>query len=310
MWHPSLGASLPVKTILKSRPVVLLVPVLGVLMVGGVLAWRGHRIGQGLLHPPHVPVERPIATEELAGLEDVSFTSAEGLALRGWYVPSRNRAAVVLVHGFAGNRAQLLFEARALARAGYGVLLFDLRAHGESGGDRVTWGDGERRDVEAALDFVSRRPDVDPARLGLFGFSMGGTTSLLVAETDSRVKAVAAAGAYPALEADVYSGYGRWGALSAEPVLWTLRGAGVDVDAVRPIDGMCRLQGRPLLLVNGDVDPDAPSKLQASLFRAACEPKALWVVPGAGHGEYSRVAPEEYARRLREHFDRALLGAS
>ncbi|WP_233278261.1 alpha/beta hydrolase [Myxococcus stipitatus] len=288
----------------------MLAPTLAMLMVGGVLTWRGHRIGQGLLHPPHVPVERPVAGEELTGLEDVSFTSAEGLALRGWYVPSRNRAAVVLVHGFAGNRAQLLFEARALARAGYGVLLFDLRAHGESGGDRVTWGDAERRDVVAALDFVSHRQDVDPAKLGLFGFSMGGTTSLLVAESDPRVKAVAAAGAYPALEADVYSGYGRWGALSAEPVLWTLRGAGVDVDAVRPIDGMCRLQGRPLLLVNGDVDPDAPSKLQASLFRAACEPKSLWVVPGAGHGEYSRVAPEEYARRLREHFDRALLGAS
>ncbi|GEN08932.1 alpha/beta hydrolase [Myxococcus fulvus] len=275
----------------------------------GLLFVKGHRIGQGLLHPPHVPVTRPSATPELDAMRDVAFTNTDGLTLRGWYVPSNNRAAVVLVHGFADNRAQLLFEARALARAGYGVLLFDLRAHGESGGDRVTWGDRERRDVTAALDFVAARPDVDPARLGLFGFSMGGTTALLVAEHDARVKAVAAAGAYPALEADVYSGYGKWGALSAEPVLWTLRRAGVDVDAVRPIDGMCQLKGRPLLLVNGDVDPDAPAKLQASLFRAACEPKTLWVVEGAGHGEYARVAPEEYARRLREHFDRALLGA-
>nr|WP_225937893.1 alpha/beta fold hydrolase [Myxococcus sp. RHSTA-1-4] len=286
---------------------VLLVPLLGVLAVGGYIVFKGHRIGQGLLHPPRVPAERPEATGELAGLEDVAFTTPDGLTLRGWYVPSRNRAAVVLVHGFTGNRAQLLFEARALARAGHGVLMFDLRAHGESDGDRVMWGDGERRDVTAALDFVSARPDVDPARVGLFGFSMGGTTALLVAGADTRVKAVAAAGAYPALEADVYSGYGRWGPLSAEPVLWTLRRAGVDVDAVRPIDGMCRIQGRPLLLVNGDVDPDAPAKLQASLFRAACEPKALWVVEGAGHGEYAKVAPEEYERRLRQHFDGALL---
>ncbi|MCP3163990.1 alpha/beta hydrolase [Myxococcus qinghaiensis] len=294
---------------LRPSRVLLLLSLLVLVAVAGALVVRGHRIGLGLLHPPHVPVERPEVSPEFAGLEDVTFSSADGLTLRGWYVPSRNRAAVVLVHGFADNRAQLLFEARALARAGYGVLLFDLRAHGESGGDRVTWGDSERRDVTAALDFVSARRDVDPTRLGLFGFSMGGTTALLVAETDARVKAVAAAGAYPALEADVYSGYGRWGAFSAEPVLWTLRHAGVDVDAVRPIDGMCQLQGRPLLLVNGDVDPDAPAKLQASLFRAACEPKALWVVEGAGHGGYARVAPEEYARRLREHFDRALLSA-
>ncbi|MBZ4421952.1 alpha/beta fold hydrolase [Myxococcus sp. RHSTA-1-4] len=295
------------KTRLRPLLLVLLVPLLGVLAVGGYIVFKGHRIGQGLLHPPRVPAERPEATGELAGLEDVAFTTPDGLTLRGWYVPSRNRAAVVLVHGFTGNRAQLLFEARALARAGHGVLMFDLRAHGESDGDRVMWGDGERRDVTAALDFVSARPDVDPARVGLFGFSMGGTTALLVAGADTRVKAVAAAGAYPALEADVYSGYGRWGPLSAEPVLWTLRRAGVDVDAVRPIDGMCRIQGRPLLLVNGDVDPDAPAKLQASLFRAACEPKALWVVEGAGHGEYAKVAPEEYERRLRQHFDGALL---
>ncbi|MCP3060435.1 alpha/beta fold hydrolase [Myxococcus sp. K38C18041901] len=295
-------------TALRPRLLVPLALLLGVLASAGVLVVKGHRIGQGLLHPPHVPVTRPSGAPELDAMQDVAFTNADGLTLRGWYVPSRNRAAVVLVHGFADNRAQLLFEARALARAGYGVLLFDLRAHGESGGDRVTWGDRERRDVTAALDFVSSRPDVDPARLGLFGFSMGGTTALLVAEHDARVKAVAAAGAYPALEADVYSGYGKWGALSAEPVLWTLRRAGVDVAAVRPIDGMCQLKGRPLLLVNGDVDPDAPAKLQASLFRAACEPKTLWVVEGAGHGEYARVAPEEYARRLREHFDRALLG--
>ncbi|WP_141327086.1 alpha/beta hydrolase [Myxococcus sp. AB025B] len=296
-------------TALRPRLLVPLVLLLGVLASVGLLVVKGHRIGQGLLHPPHVPVTRPSAAPELDAMRDVTFTNADGLTLRGWYVPSQNRAAVVLVHGFADNRAQLLFEARALAQAGYGVLLFDLRAHGESGGDRVTWGDLERRDVTAALDFVAARPDVDPARLGLFGFSMGGTTALLVAEHDARVKAVAAAGAYPALEADVYSGYGRWGALSAEPVLWTLRRAGVDMDAVRPIDGMCQLKGRPLLLVNGDVDPDAPAKLQASLFRAACEPKTLWVVEGAGHGEYARVAPEEYARRLREHFDRALLGA-
>ncbi|NOJ81538.1 alpha/beta hydrolase [Myxococcus xanthus] len=283
-----------------------LTPLCVSLAAAGYLVVNGHRIGQGLLHPPPIPVTRPPAEPALSPLEDVAFTTSDGVPLKGWYVPSRNRAAVVLVHGFADNRAQLLFEARTLAGAGYGVLLFDLRAHGESGGDTVTWGDRERRDVTAALDFISARPDVDPGRLGLFGFSMGGTTSLLVASEDARVKAVAAAGAYPALEADIYAGYGRWGAMSAEPVLWTLRRAGVTVDAVRPIDGMCRLGGRPLLLVNGDVDPDAPAKLQASLFQAACEPKSLWVVEGAGHGQYARVAPEEYARRLIQHFGAAL----
>ncbi|MFP2907312.1 hypothetical protein ACLESD_20150 [Pyxidicoccus sp. 3LFB2] len=104
----------------RSSPHALffLLPLLAILAAGGYPGFKGYRLGQGLLHPPQVPVVRPEATGELAGLEDVAFTNADGLTLRGWYVPSRNRAAVVLVHGFADNRAQLLFErARSPARA-------------------------------------------------------------------------------------------------------------------------------------------------------------------------------------------------
>jgi pimeloyl-ACP methyl ester carboxylesterase len=138
--------------------------------------------------------------------------------------------------------------------------------------------------------------------VGLFGFSMGGTTALMVAQEDARVKAVAAAGAYPDLAVDMGSHYG----LSTWAVLWGLRRAGIDVDAVKPVDGMCRLEGRPLLLVNGVRDPDGPRKLDGRLYRAACEPRELWVVPEAGHGEYAQKDPDGYARHLRDFFGRAL----
>ncbi|MFB1481926.1 alpha/beta hydrolase [Corallococcus sp. RDP092CA] len=282
---------------------------LGVLAVVAVIAYRNVRTARAVLHPARQPL-RPVAEGMLAERADVALRTRDGLTLRGWYLPSRNRAAVVVLHGFAENRTQMLFEAEVLARAGYGVLLFDSRGHGESEGDLVTWGDREREDLRAAVDFVSRRDDVEPSRLGALGFSMGGTTAMLEALEDPRLKAVAAAGAYPSLEADTRYSYGRWGPLSAVPALWALRLSGVDVDAVDPMRRLCDLKGRPLLLINGDVDEYAPAFLQDALFQAACEPKSYWVVPGAHHGEYAKRAPEEYARHLRDFFDAALLSGS
>ncbi|MCY1043013.1 alpha/beta fold hydrolase [Corallococcus sp. bb12-1] len=281
--------------------VLALLGVLGAVGFGALTAVRGLRTAAALVHPSRIPVVRPSGPEALTGLEDVAFQS-EGQVLRGWYRPSRDGTAVVLVHGFAANRTQLLFEAGVLAASGHGVLLFDLHGQGESDGDAIGWGDSEREDVRAALSFVRARPEVTPGRVGLFGFSMGGTTALLVAQEDPRVKAVAAVGAFPDLAGDMGSHYGA----STWAVLWGLRRAGIDVEAVRPLDGMCRLEGRGLLLINGGSDPDGPQKLGASLYRAACEPRQLWEVPDAAHGEYAQKDPEGYARHLREFFDRAL----
>ena len=292
------------------RPARLVVlALLGVLAVAAVIASRNAWTARAMLHPARQPVTAP-GDGALALRTDVVLRTRDGLTLKGWYVPSRNRAAVVVLHGFAENRTQMLFEAEALSRAGYGVLLFDSRGHGESDGDLVTWGDREREDLRAAVDFVSGRADVEPSRVGVLGFSMGGTTALLGALADPRLRAVAAAGAYPSLEADTRYSYGRWGPLSVQPVLWTMRLSGVDVDAVDPMAHLCDLKGRPLLLINGDVDPYAPAFLQDALFHAACEPRSYWVVPGASHGEYAKKAPAEYERRLRDFFDAALLGGS
>ncbi|MBU8895070.1 alpha/beta hydrolase [Corallococcus sp. H22C18031201] len=259
------------------------------------------------MHPARKAVSRPAPDADLPSLEDVTLRTSDGVALRGWYQSARNRAAVVLLHGFGENREQMLFEARALARAGYGVLLLDFRGHGESADALVTWGDRERLDLGAAVDFLAKRPDVEATRLGVLGFSMGGTVAMLGAEADPRLRAVAASGSYPSLTADAHYSYGRWGPLSTQPVLWTMRWAGVDVDAVDAVSHLCQLGGRPLLLINGDVDPYAPAFLQDTIFQAACEPKSYWVVPGAKHGEYAVKAPAEYAKHLRDFFDAALL---
>ena len=89
--------------------------------------------------------------------EDVSFTTADSLELHGWYIPSRNGAAVTAFPGRNGPQRQ----ARMLARHGYGVLLFDRRGEGESEGEPNAWGWGGDADVKAAVEYLQRRPDVE-----------------------------------------------------------------------------------------------------------------------------------------------------
>src|SRR3954471_14101932 len=123
--------------------------------------------------------------------EDVSFTTSDGLRLQGWYIPSRNGAAVISFPGRHGPQRQ----ARMLARHGYGVLLFDRRGEGRSEGEPNSWGWSGDRDVYAAIDWLRRRPDVDPRRIGGIGLSVGGEMMLEAAAKDRRLAAIVSEGA-------------------------------------------------------------------------------------------------------------------
>jgi pimeloyl-ACP methyl ester carboxylesterase len=125
--------------------------------------------------------------------EDVTFAAADGVALRGWFIERAGGGApgpaVVLVHGWpwnrCGNRAgaiplmddrtvDFMSVAHALHRAGFHVLMFDLRNHGVSAAaPPVTFGVHEARDVVGAVAYLRGRPEVDGARIGALGFSMG-----------------------------------------------------------------------------------------------------------------------------------------
>ena len=82
-----------------------------------------------------------------------------------------------------------------LARHGYGVLLFDRRGEGESEGEPNSWGWGGDKDVKAAIDYLQRRPDVDPDRIGGIGLSVGGEMMLETAAETDELAAVVSEGA-------------------------------------------------------------------------------------------------------------------
>ena len=291
----------------RLRP-VLIAAVLA-FAAASVVAVRGARWWLGTLRPLHAAIAASVREEArrtLPQMEEVSFHTSDGLTLRGWYVPSRNRAAVILVHGGAGDRASLLPEAQHLAARGFGVLTFDRRASGESDGETTTWGIQEQRDVGASLDFVSARADVDPARIGVVGFSIGASAVAMQASRDRRAAAVLLLAVWPSLDEEVRYKARHFGPLTALPALWAFRHAGLDVDEVRPVSALAAVAPRPLMLVSGSEDEDTPPAIMERVHAAAAG-STLWIVPGAHHGDYAEVSREEYPRRFVGFFESALI---
>ena len=246
-------------------------------------------------------VPRPPDEPWLAAATDVSLTAPGGETLRGWRVPSRQGAAVLLVHGGLADRRQLLPDARALAAAGYGLLMLDLPGNGESTGPK-------RRGVdepflEMAIDALATSGDVRPDRIGAYGFSGGATFLADVVARDTRVRAVVLAGCYPDTTEHVMHDYRRWGLLSEIPALLVVRWAGVTL--VRPEANVATIAPRPVFFITGDADEVVPAASVERLYAAASEPKELWVVPGAAHGDYAKVSGD-YEHRLVAFFDRTL----
>ena len=240
----------------------------------------------------------------IAGLGEVAFPgAAERLA--AWYVPARNRAAVVLIHGTNAERSSLLPETAILAAAGFGVLALDLPGQGASAG-HTRWGEGEWRAVSSAVDWLSARAEVDPARIGAFGLSFGGYVLLQAAARDARLRAVALASTPFDLDAETRRANHRWGPLSELPALWVLHRCRGNVADIPPAQALRALAPRALFVLGGERDVMVPPAALRQLYDAARPPKELWIVAGAGHAQFAKAAPREYPQRLVGFFGRTL----
>jgi alpha-beta hydrolase superfamily lysophospholipase len=251
--------------------------------------------------------EMSAASAGLPGLETVAFRDPAGAMLRGWYAPSVNRAGVVLLHGAGGDRASQLPEARHLASRGFGVLLFDWPGQGESDGE-IHWSEGEARALVAAIDFLATRADLDGARLGALGFSLGGAVLARVAPAESRLQAVVFAGTPSNQMTQIQWEYGQWGPLSWAPALWAVQRRGVPVHENQPQDHIGGIAPRPVLIVSGTEDQTVPLSQARDLFAAAGDPKELLLVNSAGHGGFDQAPGSTYLNRISSFFEGALLG--
>ncbi|MDE3089198.1 MAG: alpha/beta fold hydrolase [Chloroflexota bacterium] len=260
-----------------------------------------------LIHPPHRRAEATPAKYGLAS-ETVSFESSDGATLRGWFIAAPNpRGTLILCHGYAGDCSPDLIYAPLFYQANYNTLLFDFRGHGASDGNSVSLVYFERRDLLAALDFLSARGIY---RVGLLGFSMGGAIAIATAPLSAMVAGVFTDCTFAELGAIMQTAFAaRRFPLWLAPLLgWLtvviaslrLRANLFSADPIRWVD---QIAPRPILIMHAERDEDAPVSQARRLFNAAREPKALWIVPGARHRRIEDIARDEYRRRVLDFFD-------
>lgn len=315
---------------------LLAFPAAAILLVSGpVILWRSRRVGgsrrQRYLHRAlsvaiavvavplvYILVVFPIAipygyvhvgnTTTMpdlgVGEETVTVTTSDALELEAAYVPSKNRAAMIVYSGATRTK-----EALMLARHGYGVLLLTPRGQGGSEGDIVRWaGD---IDFLAGVEYLRGRPDVDPNRIGAIGFSVGGEQLLEAAARSDGIAAVVSEGAGGRMGETDASGPLRPVVDAAMHVMTAATSVFGNQGAHPRIETRIGLIApRPLFLIYAVPGIGEEDTRQPQFFAAAGEPKSIWRVPGAEHTGGIEAHPAEYERRVIAFLDEALLGQS
>jgi fermentation-respiration switch protein FrsA (DUF1100 family) len=244
--------------------------------------------------------------------ETVTLTTEDGLTLAAWYIPSRNRAAVIVQHGIYMNRTGMLGPSAMLARHGYGVMLVDQRSRGMSEGDKFSSGKYEVRDIEAAYRYLLGRSEVDPRRIGALGRSSGGVVVLLHAAQNPGIKAVVADCAFASLQDVIPTAIKKFAGLPPFPFATLIqwfgeRQLGFPASDVAPVRQIRLISPRPVFLMQGGRDTTIPPDSGQRLYDAAGEPRQLWFDPALEHNEFWYARPSEYEKRVVAFFDQYLL---
>jgi uncharacterized protein len=308
---------------------LVLIPLLSVLSIlGAFLVYAAVRYAPiiGRIFEEK-PLFLPLRLDNEPG-EDARFRTSDGLELSGTYFHARTRSRVgvlVFCHEYLSDRWSFKPYLNSLRMLGYDVFTFDFRNHGASDVDPsyrpLQWvTDHEVRDLQAALGYLRSRPDTDPAGVGLFGVSRGGSTALLVAAQDAGVWGVITDGAFPT-RGTMLAYIRRWAEIYvSNPYLWKMLGAGIfrflawasrrrserrlncrfpDVERA-----VSRLAPRPWLMIHGEKDAYIGPEIARVLFAEAREPKDLWIVSKAKHNRCREIAPDEYSARVVEYLRR------
>ena len=250
------------------------------------------------VRPPRIAV--PLHPDEFRlTVEHVTITAVDGVKLAGWLVPRAGAPAVVLLHGYPAEKADMLPIAAALAPR-FTVLLLDQRYFGASGGRATTIGFRERADLRRAIDFLASR-ELGP--VGVFGFSLGGAVALMAAAEDPRIRAVAAYVPFADLRSLAHELYAWLGPLKYPFVqllrAWARLFLGHDVTALSPERAAAALT-IPVLLIASRQDEQIPFAHAERLRRAlARNARAEAVFTDRGHhGEL----PDGFDARLAQFF--------
>lgn len=255
------------------------------------------------LHPTSGPTP---ASAGPPGTRSIRFESADGTPLHAWFIPGEGGdlpgPAVLHLHGNAGNILSHAFFSEHLPPAGFPVLLLDYRGFGESGGS-ANRREGLLMDARAAFDALALQPEVDPARIAVFGQSLGGAVAVALAAEEPRVAALL-----------LESPFDCWrriaaNALGGDPAPLAARAAAAFLvrDSLAPIAAIPRV-ACPILLQHGTADKIVPVSHGRNLAAAAAAGIEFIELPDGHHNILRETHSGVRAREI-EFLRRHLGGA-
>jgi len=245
-----------------------------IILIGVLLATAFQGCNGLFYHPDSHPYR---SIEAIPGGEELTFASADGTQLHAWFVRPKQKpkGTVIYFHGNAQNLTSHYSFVDWLPAEGYQVFAFDYRGYGKSAG-RVSR-QGLHEDSLAALDYVSKRADVDANRLLVFAASLGGAcATAALGESGFKVRGVALDSTFAH-----YIGMGNevlGGTFLTYPLAWLLLS-----NSHSPADVIQNIAPTPILSFHSAQDPVVPIAQGRALYDAAKEPKAFVEVPVYGH---------------------------
>ena len=250
----------------------------------------------------------PVTVDLGATARDTTLHTSDGLDLEATYVPSRNGAAVIV---FPGRKTSQK-HARMLMKHGYGVLIMDRRGEGESDGDPNAFGWHGDRDIQAGVDFLRARPEVDDERIGGLGLSVGGELMMEHAAERDGLSAVVSEGAgtrQVSEEIDMPGAYHDPLSIGGQLALTSSTAVFSNTSPPPKLRSMVgRISPTPLFLIYAkDGQGGTEENNNPEYFRAARAPKRMWEVPTGGHMGGIDNEPRDYELKVTGFFDRALL---
>ncbi len=233
------------------------------------------------------------------------FTAAseDGIRLEGWFVPSKKKSQTTLfvLHGWGASRSDILPRTVFLAQE-YNLVYFDFRNHGASGGNATSLTCSEIKDFIRVVKYARENFPEATRQIAVYGFSMGAAVSIVGSAQIPEIRAVISESPFSSFNEIVIRYAERFYGIPRFVVPITLLAArmrlGFDPEECAPLYHVAKLSPRPLLIIQAEADVRMPPTEGRGLYETAKEPKELWVVPGADHGEVYDLAGEEYQKRV------------
>ena len=272
--------------------------VLATVAIAGFLVYR-------IVKPQRTSSE--IDMESFPGKPDLVDFTVPGIGTRhGWFFPGlRGAPTIVLCHGYGSSRGELLTLVSALQDHQYNVFVFDFAAHGGNQGI-TTFGYREADEVRAAVDTAAARNDVDPARIGLWGYNLGAYAALREAENDHRIKAIVLDSVYDEPQQMVKIGVERTGLggfpLMARSAAFSFTWLNYKYREDPPLSKKLNtLAGVPKLFIEPSDDPEL-AEITRQLFVKSPEPREQIIIPHGNFVSMDDADKRDYENRVVSFF--------